>query len=72
MAQDLVFYHDNNTNGKFDDVSAAKRADVVNRKKNGATPAEVDAAAKELTTLDNVIYRFKMGRTISIGLSYKF
>ena len=27
---------------------------------------------KELTTLDNVIYRFKMGRTISIGLSYKF
>lgn len=72
LAQDLVFYHDNNTNGKFDDVSAAKRADVVNRKKNGATPAEVDAAAKELTTLDNVIYRFKMGRTISIGLSYKF
>ncbi len=71
LAQDLVFYHDNNSNGSFDDVGDAKRAQVVNQKKNG-TPSEVDAASKELTTLDNVIYRFKMGRTISLGVSYKF
>lgn len=72
LAQDLVFYHDNNDNKKFDDVSVETRAEVVARKKNGATLEEVQAASQELTTFDNVIYKFKMARTMSIGVSYKF
>lgn len=72
LAQSLVFYHDNNNNGKFDKPDEAKRAQLVQTKKSSVDQAEVEKASKELTQLDNVIYSYTMGRTISIGLSYKF
>jgi len=71
LAQDLVFYHDNDNNGKFDVVEESKRNELVNKRKNG-TIDEAEAASKELQKLDNVVYRFLMGRTVSFGLSYKF
>lgn len=58
LAQDLVFYQDNNGNKKFDDVTRAQRDATV-------TPGEK-------SKLDNAIFRYKMGYTVSLGLSYKF
>ncbi|MCK6612094.1 MAG: carboxypeptidase-like regulatory domain-containing protein [Bacteroidia bacterium] len=59
LAQDLVFYQDNNENGKLDNFN---KAALLN-------PATSTA---EKTNMDNVIFRYKMGYTISAGVSYKF
>lgn len=74
LAQDLVFYQDNNKNGKFDnDENNAKRNALIAKGSNpNATPQEIEAAKEELVKLDNVINRFKMGRIFSLGVSYKF
>ncbi|MES2690447.1 MAG: hypothetical protein V4658_08595, partial [Bacteroidota bacterium] len=74
LAQDLVFYQDNNKNGAFDnDENNTKRNSLIAKGSNpNSTPQEIAAAKEELVNLDNVINRFKMGRTISLGVSYKF
>ena len=59
LAQDLIFYQDNNKNGKFDDVSIKQRID-------SNIPASVKA------NFDNTVYRFTNGYNVSIGASYKF
>jgi outer membrane receptor protein involved in Fe transport len=73
LAQDLIFYQDNNKNGKVESKNNdEKRAELIRRKKAATTQQEIDAANNEMIALDNIIYRFKMGRTVSIGVSYKF
>lgn len=59
LAQDLIFYQDNNGNGKFDGFSKATLLD----------PAVPDA---QKANIDNVVFKYKMGYTLSFGLSYKF
>lgn len=59
LAQDLVFYQDNNKNGKFDDVTIKQHTDP-------------NIPISEKSNFDNVIYRYTNGVNISIGLSYKF
>ena len=58
FAQDLVFYQDNNDNKKFDDTP-----------KTSYTDPNITQAQKG--KLDNVINRYKMGYTVSFGISYK-
>ncbi len=58
FAQDLVFYQDNNDNKKFDDTP-----------KTSYTDPNITQAQKG--KLDNVIMRYKMGYTVSFGISYK-
>lgn len=59
LAQDLIFYYDNNKNGKFDNIDKAQIIDP-----------NADPAAK--AELDNSVFRYRMGYTISFGISYKF
>lgn len=74
LAQDLVFYQDNNKNGKFDSDDNNIKRNALREKASSpnSTPQEVAAAREELINFDNVINRFKMGRTISLSVSYKF
>lgn len=67
LAQDLVFYQDNNNNGKFDDIST--NVDI----KKGATPRlDQTIPVSEVSKYDNTIFRYKMGYTVSIGVGVKF
>lgn len=59
LAQDLVFYQDNNGNGEFDDIPKSKILD-----------ASINPAEK--ARFDNTVFRYKMGYTVSFGASYKF
>lgn len=59
LAQDLIFYQDNNNNGKYDEVSNAKMLDPT-------------ILPSEKSTFDNTVFKHKKGYTISFGLSYKF
>lgn len=58
LAQDLVFYQDNNNNKKFDDVSKATRQSTT-------------LTGAEKAKLDNTVFNYKMGYTVSFGISYK-
>ncbi|MCG9879213.1 MAG: TonB-dependent receptor [Bacteroidia bacterium] len=62
LAQDLVFYWDNNGNGKLDSFSKNELINAV------PTP---EASAKRFS-MDNDVFRYKMGYTMSFSLSYKF
>lgn len=59
LAQDLIFYQDNNKNGKFDDISIKQRTDST-------------IPASEKANFDNTVYRFTNGYNVSLGVSYKF
>ena len=59
LAQDLVFYQDNNKNGKFDDVSIKQRIDP-------------NIPASDKANFDNTVYSFTNGYNVSLGVSYKF
>lgn len=60
LAQDLVFYQDNNGNGKFDTFN---KEILVN---NGTSTSQ------QRVEMDNIMFRYKMGYTVSFSLSYKF
>lgn len=59
LAQDLVFYWDNNANGKLDtfDKDALVKANIPQG---------------DRYKMDNDVFRYKMGYTLSFSLSYKF
>ncbi|MES2779759.1 MAG: TonB-dependent receptor [Bacteroidota bacterium] len=67
LAQDLIFYQDNNGNGKYDDIST--NIDP----KLGPTP-RIDATTTdaEKSKFDNPLFKYKMGYTISVGVGVKF
>lgn len=60
LAQDLVFYQDNNDNGKLDDFN---KEILVN---NGTSTSQ------QRLVMDNVVFRYKMGYNVSMSVSYKF
>jgi len=60
LAQDLVFYQDNNGNKKLDDFN---KESLINTAGSTST---------QRLDMDNVVFRYKMGYNISFGLSYKF
>ncbi|MBP7510670.1 MAG: TonB-dependent receptor [Bacteroidia bacterium] len=60
LAQDLVFYQDNNGNGKLDTFN--KEILINNATSNSAQRLD----------MDNVMFKYKMGYTVSFSLSYKF
>jgi outer membrane receptor protein involved in Fe transport len=60
LHQDLVFYQDNNNNGKFD---AYDYKELANPNLMGTS---------DVGKRDNTIFRYTMGMTLSFGLSYKF
>jgi len=60
LAQDLVFYQDNNGNKKLDDFN---KESLINTAGSNST---------QRLDMDNVVFRYKMGYNISFGLSYKF
>ena len=62
LAQDLVFYWDNNGNGKLDKFSKEQLINSSN------APGE---SAKRFE-MDNDVFRYKMGYSLSFSLSYKF
>jgi TonB-dependent receptor len=67
LAQDLVFYQDNNNNGKYDNIST----NVVAA--NGTTPRiDGTTTTTEKSGYDNPIFKYKMGYTISMGIGVKF
>ncbi len=59
LAQDLVFYQDNNGNGRFDDIPLNQRLDP-----------NIPIETKD--KFDNTMFRYTMGYTVSLGVSYKF
>lgn len=59
LAQNLVFYYDNNKNGKFDNIDKAKILDPT-------------IPITEKAQLDNAIFNYTMGYSISFGVSYRF
>jgi outer membrane receptor protein involved in Fe transport len=59
LAQDLIFYQDNNKNGKFDDISIKQRTDA-------------SIPVSEKANFDNTVYRFTNGYNVSLGVSYRF
>jgi hypothetical protein len=67
LAQDLVFYQDNNNNGKYDNITTNIES------KNGATPRIDNTTTNaEKSQFDNPIFKYKMGYTISMGIGVKF
>jgi hypothetical protein len=68
LAQDLVFYQDNNNNGKWDEVSTNLNP------KSGPIAPYVDPAVPvaQKAAYDNVIFRYKMGMQIGLGIGLKF
>ena len=62
LAQDLVFYWDNNGNGKLDKFTKDQLINASN------LPGE---SAKRFE-MDNDVFRYKMGYSLSFSLSYKF
>jgi hypothetical protein len=60
LAQDLVFYQDNNDNGKLDNFNKEM---LVN---TGVSTSQ------QRLEMDNVVFRYKMGYNVSISVSYKF
>ena len=62
LAQDLVFYWDNNNNGKLDNFN---KQELIN-----AAPGP-EASAKRFS-MDNDVFRHRMGYTLSFSLTYKF
>ncbi len=67
LAQDLIFYQDNNNNGKYDNISTNVNA------KNGATPRlDPNIPVSEKSQYDNPVFKYKMGYTISMGIGVKF
>lgn len=67
LAQDLIFYQDNNNNGKYDDISVN-----VDPAKGAAPRVDSNVPASEKSSYDNPLLRYKMGMTISAGVSIKF
>lgn len=67
LAQDLVFYQDNNNNKKFDNIST--NVDPL----KGSTPRlDQTIPVSEVSLYDNTIFRYKMGFTVSVGVGVKF
>jgi TonB-dependent receptor len=67
LAQDLVFYQDNNGDGKYNDIST--NIDPT----KGATPRiDPNIPNAEKSQYDNPIFRYKMGYTLSFGVGVKF
>ncbi len=68
LAQDLVFYQDNNNNGKWDEVNTNLNP------KSGPISPYVDPAVPiaQKAAFDNVIFRYKMGMQIGLGIGFKF
>lgn len=68
LAQDLIFYQDNNDNGKFDDISTNIES------KNGTITPRVDPniPIAEKAKYDNTIFRYKMGINVGMGVAFKF
>ena len=62
LAQDLVFYWDNNENGKLDNFN---KQQLIN-----AAPGPEESAKR--FSMDNDVFRHRMGYTMSFSLSYKF
>ena len=60
LHQDLVFYQDNNDNKKYDKYDYKTLID----------PSVI--GAPDSGKRDNTIFKYKMGMTLSFGLSYKF
>jgi TonB-dependent receptor len=60
LAQDLVFYQDNNDNGKLDTFNKEM---LVN---TGVSTSQ------QRLEMDNVVFRYKMGYNVSMSVSYKF
>jgi outer membrane receptor protein involved in Fe transport len=60
LAQDLVFYQDNNGNGKLDNFN---KETLI----NNAT-----STSQQRLDMDNIMFKYKMGYTVSFSLSYKF
>ena len=67
LAQDLVFYQDNNKNGKYDAINT--NVDAT----KGATPRiDPNITNAEKSQYDNPLFKYKMGYTISMGVGVKF
>jgi hypothetical protein len=62
LAQDLVFYWDNNENGKLDNFNKQQLI--------SAAPGPEESAKR--FSMDNDVFRHRMGYTMSFSLSYKF
>lgn len=62
LAQDLVFYWDNNGNGKLDNFN---KQELIN------AASGPEASAKRFQ-MDNDVFRHRMGYVMSFNLSYKF
>jgi TonB-dependent receptor len=62
LAQDLVFYTDNNENGKLDKFN---KQELINA-------AAGAGASMDRFRMDNDVFRYKMGYSLSFSLSYKF
>ena len=68
LAQDLVFYQDNNNNGKWDEVSTN-----LNPTAGPLSPyIDPQVPIEQKSTYDNVIFRYKMGLQLGLGVSLKF
>lgn len=67
LAQDLIFYQDNNGNGKYDEITTNVNPQA------GPTPRiDQNVSNAEKSSYDNPLIRYKMGYTISAGISVKF
>lgn len=68
LAQDLVFYQDNNNNGKWDEVSTN-----LNPTAGPLSPyIDPQVPIEQKSSYDNVIFRYKMGLQLGLGVSLKF
>ncbi len=67
LAQDLIFYQDNNGNGKYDDITMN-----VDASKGPAPRVDQNVSNVEKSQYDNPLLKYKMGYTISLGIGVKF